>query len=272
MNRSTTGISKGFTLIELLVVIAIIALLLSILMPSLQLAKDQVKRVGCSVNLRSLATAAILYAEENDGHTPCSTVEWNSGPGPGWVGRTCMQSSGEALPVEEQITAIQNGQLYKYIENTKGWRCPSDPDREQMRSYGMAAQWWGNYITSDNSISYDPAAPSDIVYRKISNIKLPSQRFLFMDSQGKMRDGYFALWYSEFLWWNIPNFNHGGGSVNGFADGHVLYYKLGPETIENAKIGLESGGFGMPQDSPQTQKGIDDLRCYQRATWGTAAQ
>ncbi len=155
MNRNTTGISKGFTLIELLVVIAIIAVLLSILIPSLQLAKDQAKRVGCSANLRSLAMAAILYAEENDGHTPCSTVDWNSGPGPGWVGRTCLQSTGEAFTVEKQIIAIQSGQLYKYIENTKGWRCPADPDREQMRSYGMAAQWWGNYITSDNSISYD---------------------------------------------------------------------------------------------------------------------
>jgi hypothetical protein len=245
-------------------------LLLSILMPSLQLVKDQANRIGCSANLRSLAMAAILYAEENAGRTPCSTVQWAGGPG--WVGRTCEQSSGKAFPTEDQITAIQNGQLYKYIENTKGWRCPADPDREQMRSYGMAAQWWGLHTTSDNSITYDSDAPSGIVYRKIDKIKGPSQRFLFMDSQGKMRDGYFALWYTNFLWWNIPNFNHGGGSVNGFADGHVKYYKLGPETIDNARISLAGGGFGMPQSPPQTEKGIEDLRYYQRATWGTAAQ
>ena len=87
-----------------------------------------------------------------------------------------------------------------------------------------------------------------------------------------MRDGYFALWHSRFLWWNIPNYNHGGGSVNGFADGHVDYYKLGTETIENAIASLAGGGFGMPQSSPKTERGIEDLKFYQRATWGRAAQ
>jgi prepilin-type N-terminal cleavage/methylation domain-containing protein len=261
---------KAFTLIELLVVIAIIALLLSILLPSLQLAKDKVKRINCSANLRSLAMAAILYAEDNSGLTPCSTVGWSEGPG--WVGRTCEQLSGEAFPIDEQITAIENGQLYKYIKNTKGWRCPEDPDREQLRSYGMAAEWWGAYTTSDNSITYDPGAPNGIVYRKIENIKLPSKRFIFMDSQGKMRDGYFALWYSQFLWWNIPNINHGGGSVNGFADAHTDYYKLGQETIDNAEIALAGGAFGMPQTPPETEEGIEDLVYYQRATWATSAR
>ncbi len=62
MNRNTTDAVKGFTLIELLVVIAIIALLLSILLPSLSLAKDVAKRIACSANLRSLGMAAIFYA------------------------------------------------------------------------------------------------------------------------------------------------------------------------------------------------------------------
>ena len=61
---------KGFTLIELLVVIAIIALLLSIVMPSLRMAKDHAKKIHCSANLKSLAVATILYAEEHDSYTP----------------------------------------------------------------------------------------------------------------------------------------------------------------------------------------------------------
>jgi prepilin-type N-terminal cleavage/methylation domain-containing protein len=69
--------SKAFTLIELLVVIAIIALLLSILIPALSIAKDHAKKLGCSANLRSLAMAAIFYADHNDGHTPSSTNTWD---------------------------------------------------------------------------------------------------------------------------------------------------------------------------------------------------
>ncbi|MCG8697371.1 MAG: type II secretion system GspH family protein, partial [Bacteroidales bacterium] len=64
---------RGFTLIELLVVISIIALLVSILMPALNKAKDQAKKTVCSANLRSLTTAAIYFAGDNNGYTPNST-------------------------------------------------------------------------------------------------------------------------------------------------------------------------------------------------------
>jgi prepilin-type N-terminal cleavage/methylation domain-containing protein len=58
---------SGFTLIELLVVIAIIALLLSILLPSLSQAREKGKIAKCLANLRQIMTAAQLYAnEQND--------------------------------------------------------------------------------------------------------------------------------------------------------------------------------------------------------------
>jgi len=59
--------TRGFTLIELLVVISIIALLVSILMPSLQGAKEQAKAVQCLANLRNIATGVATYQADGDG-------------------------------------------------------------------------------------------------------------------------------------------------------------------------------------------------------------
>jgi prepilin-type N-terminal cleavage/methylation domain-containing protein len=56
----------AFTLIELLVVIAIISLLVSILLPSLNRAKQLAKRTVCAMNLKGIHTASVFYAEDYD--------------------------------------------------------------------------------------------------------------------------------------------------------------------------------------------------------------
>lgn len=66
---------NGFTLIELLVVVAIIALLISILLPSLGDAREQAKRVKCGVNLRSTGVALINCQNENREFGP----SWDDG-------------------------------------------------------------------------------------------------------------------------------------------------------------------------------------------------
>jgi prepilin-type N-terminal cleavage/methylation domain-containing protein len=55
--RSRKMKRDAFTLIELLVVIAVIAILVAILLPALNLAKDQGRKMKCAGNLRSLAIA-----------------------------------------------------------------------------------------------------------------------------------------------------------------------------------------------------------------------
>ncbi|MBN2269988.1 MAG: prepilin-type N-terminal cleavage/methylation domain-containing protein [Sedimentisphaerales bacterium] len=80
----------GFTLVELLVVIAIIALLLSILSPSLMKAKALARRLKCTSNLKQIHLAVCLYLDANDDTYPAAQDPLSKSPficlwmGRGW--------------------------------------------------------------------------------------------------------------------------------------------------------------------------------------------
>src|SRR3954453_976695 len=65
---------RAFTLVELLVVIGIIALLISILLPSLAKAREMGKSIKCLSNLKQLGTATAMYAGEHKNFLPYPTT------------------------------------------------------------------------------------------------------------------------------------------------------------------------------------------------------
>lgn len=86
---------RGFTLIELLVVIGIIALLISILLPALNKAREQAKQVKCASNLRQMGEAMIMYINDWKYYPGCYASDSGGGnPFACWPSRLRLYMGG----------------------------------------------------------------------------------------------------------------------------------------------------------------------------------
>jgi prepilin-type N-terminal cleavage/methylation domain-containing protein len=72
-----TSRRRGFTLVELLVVIGIIALLISILLPSLNKARESAQRINCASQLRQIGQYVGMYAAHHRNHVPIGYSGWD---------------------------------------------------------------------------------------------------------------------------------------------------------------------------------------------------
>lgn len=114
---------KGFTLIELLVVVAIIALLISILLPSLSRARELSKRTVCSSNLRGIGQSMYIYAQDGD-KFPASSGRHATSAATYWFFRTIVPpTTGIPSPTADLWMLVRANN-----STPKQFNCPSTAD------------------------------------------------------------------------------------------------------------------------------------------------
>jgi prepilin-type N-terminal cleavage/methylation domain-containing protein/prepilin-type processing-associated H-X9-DG protein len=287
----------AFTLIELLVVIAIIAILMSVLMPALNRAREQGRRAVCQGNLKNLMLAWLMYADENDGkivngaggfHYRADGSMTNDGKAAGiveraWVGRGWGNNwnnpnvADSGLTDQQKREAVYEGALWPLASNLGTYRCPTGR-RGEFVTYAAVDAMNGlnasNGRTGVSTAGNRVYATGTRVGKTVLWIKRrgeissppPSERMVFID-EGAMTPDSFAVHYVPGPWWDDPPVRHGDGTTVSWADGSARHLKWSAaETIQHGKRFQDYyGGGGF---NPQTQEGQEELWQFRKWVWG----
>jgi prepilin-type N-terminal cleavage/methylation domain-containing protein len=177
MNAHRARLTRGFTLIELLVVVAIIALLISILLPSLARARELAKRTACGANLNAVMKSCLTYAEGNKGVFP--TPSHN--PNVFGAVNTSAARVGHLRQNRDQIGTTANNEnngsnMRGYFKlliggeraymNPKQWICPSATKTVGHKTPGTSVEYadatnhYQKYYDFDGSDTNPPSTTS----------------------------------------------------------------------------------------------------------------
>ena len=247
LKRSTSR--RGFTLVELLVVIGIIALLIAILMPALNGAREHARRIKCMSNMRQLTAAWIMYANANKGHF-CSS-EWQDvkpGQGAPYGGYTLGGVPTNQIPggFWTWIADTPNGQdftrgmLWPFLKDTQVYYCPNDawmPETNYTINGYLAGRVGNPTLFRMNQIRH---SESTFVFIEAGAGQVPGDEDNNPNDaddigsgltamQNRVDGSFYTSFYPEATFDQLPGVFHplsgGNGTPVSFVDGHVIFWQ-----------------------------------------------